>query len=340
MKIKKTFQLLRGWFLTVRAAVLCSLFILFAFIAMHLLGQGSIQELGYSLLLIGVGLGFGALVSFFRYAGRQWMLWDALEHLPPDATRLPNAATEPERCYRELALGYQHKQAAETERIAADERERLDYFTLWVHQIKTPISALDLMAQSEEPIQRELLRQEVFKVSQYVDAALSFQRLRSLHSDLELRTVPLYPLCCSVVKKLRPLFIYRNISLHMEPFSGEALSDPKWLGMAISQVLTNALKYTPAGGVITVSQPEPLLLEVRDTGVGIRAEDLPRVFECGFTGYLGRAGGNPEKSTGIGLYLCKQALDKLGHGISLTSPPEGGVRVVFDLRREAFEPFS
>ena len=340
MNKKHPLRFLRGWLSTVRGTAAAVLFVLAVFVGMHLLGQGRMRELGYSLLLIGLGVCVGMVRSFSRYASRQWRLWDALEHQPPDGAALPMGATEPERCYRELALGYQQTQLDQAQRVTAEERERLDYFTLWVHQIKTPISALDLIAQSEEPVDRELLRQEVFKIGQYVDAALSYQRLQSLHSDLELTAVPLYPLCCAVVKKLRPLFLYRNISLRMAPFSGEALSDPKWLGMALSQVLTNALKYTPSGGSITVSQPEPLLLEVRDTGVGISAEDLPRVFECGFTGRLGRTGSSPEKSTGIGLYLCKQALDKLGHRISITSPPEGGVRAVFDLRREQFETFS
>ena len=126
----------------------------------------------------------------------------------------------------------------------------------------------------------------------------------------------------------------------MEPFQGVALSDAKWLGMALEQVLTNALKYTPPGGSITVGLREPLVLFVRDTGPGIGAEDLPRVFERGFTGRIGRMEREGEKSTGIGLYLCKQACDILGHGVSIASPPGEGVTVTFDLRRERFEPFA
>ena len=151
--------------------------------------------------------------------------------------------------------------------------------------------------------------------------------MQSLHNDLALTEVPLYPLCCSLVKKLRPLFTYRNIRLHMAPFAGAALSDPKWLGMAITQALTNALKYAPVGGEITVALREPLVLEVRDNGRGIPAEDLPRVFSCGFTGALGRQAREGDKSTGIGLYLCKQACDKMGHRVTLASPPGGGVTV-------------
>jgi signal transduction histidine kinase len=143
-----------------------------------------------------------------------------------------------------------------------------------------------------------------------------------------------------VVKQLRPLFLYRKISLHMEPFEGEALSDAKWLGMAITQVMTNALKYTPPGGTVTVTTDGPLLLTIRDTGAGIPAEDLPREFDRGFTGRLGRAERDGEKSTGIGLYLCREACDKLGHRVSIASRPGEGTAVTFDLRRERFESFS
>ena len=340
MSEHRLFRLLSGWLTTVKGTALTAFLIPAAFIIMHLLGQGTPRELNYTLLLIGFGMGYAARRSFVRYARRQLRLWDALLHLPPDADAIPEALTEPERCFRTLCAEWQRMQSREATLASAAERERLDYFTLWVHQIKTPISALDLMAQSGEPLDRELLRQEVFKIGQYADAALSFQRLQSLHDDLALADVPLYPLCCTVVKRLRPIFLYRKISLRMEPFSGTALSDSKWLGMALTQVLTNALKYTPEGGTITVGLREPLVLTVRDTGIGISAEDLPRVFHRGFTGHVGRTGRDYEKSTGIGLYLCKQACEKLGHTVTLASPPEGGVTVTFDLRRERFEVFS
>ena len=340
MSIKTLRRLLAGWFTTIRATAYAALLILAVFITMHLLGQGDVRELGYTLLLVGVGLMLAAASSLIRYTRRQLTLWDALAHLPPDADALPPGENEPERSYRALAAAYQTAQREALSREAQAERERLDYFTLWVHQIKTPISALDLMAQSGEPLRHEPLRQETFKISQYVDMALTYQRLQSLGNDLALTDVPLYPLCCALVKKLRPIFLYRRISLCMEPFAGTALSDPKWLGMAITQVLTNALKYTPEGGTVEIALAAPLQLTVRDTGPGIPACDLPRVFERGFTGTAGRLPGDTDRSTGIGLYLCKQAIDRLGHRIRIESPAGGGVCVTFDLRRQGYEAFS
>ncbi|MDD3213428.1 MAG: sensor histidine kinase [Eubacteriales bacterium] len=333
-------RLLGEWFTTVKTAVFTAGWLLVVFSGLHLLGQGTMHELQYALLLAGIGLGFAALVSFIRYVRRACLLSSALSHLPPDEAGLPDAITTPEEGFRTLANAYRQARNQDAASAAQAERDRLDYFTLWVHQIKTPISALDLMAQSDEPVDRELLRQETFKIGQYVDAALAYQRLQSLSNDLLLCDVPLYPLCCSTVKKLRPIFLYRKISLFMEPFGGAALSDAKWLEMALTQVLTNALKYTPPGGRITIALREPLVLTVSDTGIGIPAEDLPRVFDRGFTGGVGRAQRSGEQSTGIGLYLCKQACGKLGHTVSIASEPGQGTTVTFDLRRESYESYS
>ena len=340
MSGKRFLPLIKGWLTAVRGSLWMAILIPATFIGMHLLGQGTVRELGYTLLLLAFALGYAGIRSFLRYAHTQLRLWDALERLPAEADALPETDSPLQKDYRRLALAYQADQREALAAAAAAERERLDYYTLWVHQIKTPIAALDLAAQSEEPLSRELVRQETIKIGQYADAALTYQRLQSLHNDLSLSVVPLYPLCCSLVKKLRPIFLYRNIRLCMQPFEGSALSDPKWLGMAVTQVLTNALKYTPDGGCITVGMTAPQLLTVQDTGVGISAEDLPRVFDRGFTGALGHTGSESEKSTGIGLYLCKQACDKLGHQVSIHCPEGGGTCVTFDLRRESFENFS
>jgi len=340
MKNIRWTRVLLGWLSTVKYAALTALGITGVFVGLHLLGQGTLHELRYALLITAAGLSIAAVVSLLRYAGRYVALRQAIKNLPLEEAELPHAATQSERDFRTMADGYRRARDEALERAAQAERERLDYFTLWVHQIKTPISALDLMAQSGDPIDNELLRQEVFKIGQYADAALAFQRLQSLPNDLALSEVPLYPLCCSVVRQLRPIFLYRTIALVMEPFEGAALSDPKWLGMALTQVLTNALKYTPPGGRITIALREPQVLSISDTGVGIGPEDLPRVFERGFTGRVGRLEREGEKSTGIGLYLCKQTCDKLKHRVSISSALGVGTAVTFDLRREQFETYD
>jgi signal transduction histidine kinase len=340
MKNIRWARVLFGWLSTVKGAALTALGITGAFVGLHLLGQGTLRELRYALAITAAGLIITAAISLLRYAGRYIAMRQALENLPLEEAALPRATNQAERDFRALADGYRLARDEAVEHAAQAERERLDYFTLWVHQIKTPISALDLMAQSDDTIDNELLRQEVFKIGQYADAALAFQRLQSLPNDLALSKVSLYPLCCSVVRQLRPIFMYRAIALCMEPFDSTALSDPKWLGMALTQVLTNALKYTPAGGRITIVLREPQVLTVSDTGLGIGPEDLPRVFERGFTGRVGRLEREGEKSTGIGLYLCKQACDKLKHHVSIASRLGEGTTVTFDLRRERYETYD
>ncbi len=307
------------------------LFALFPMV--HLLGFGQLRELGYALFLSVMLLLAGFLFTFCRFVIHQLALWKALERLPSDPSRLPPARTPTENDYRKLALAYSREARQQADEAATAELTRTDYYTLWIHQIKTPIAAMNLIAQSETPIDRKQLRQELFKVERYAEAALTFQRLSSIREDLALEMIPLYPLCCKIVRKLRPLFQYRNILLRLEPFDGSALTDEKWLGMALEQVLTNALKYTPEGGQIEIALMPPQVLTISDTGIGIRPEDVPRVFHRGFTGYAGRS---EEKSTGIGLYLCKQACDLLGHKVSLCSELGKGTCVTFDLhRREA-----
>ena len=206
MKKLRPFRLIADWFSTVRGTALAALFLLVIFSGLHLLGAGTLYEMRYALLLAIVGLVAAGVRSFLRYVQRAVSLYAAQQRPPVEEASLPEARTAPERDFRTLADLYRRDRDAAAERAAQAERDRLDYFTLWVHQIKTPIAALDLMAQSDEPIDREVMRQETFKISQYADSALTFQRLQSLPNDLALSEVPLYPLCCTVVKKLRPPF--------------------------------------------------------------------------------------------------------------------------------------
>ena len=330
-------QLLRGYFRTYRRSVLLCLLSPLLFTGMHLLGMGSFSELGYSLLLTGICLFLAWVSSFSRYVTKLLCLRDAARNLMPSAESIPAGDGRIESAYRDLAIAYQQQQNDLLAQAAALDRERTDYYTLWMHQIKTPIAAMDLMAQSDTPLDRELLRQELFKVEQYADAALSYQRLQSLGKDLELAPISLYPLCCSVVRKLRTLFLYRKITLRMDSFEENVLSDAKWLAMVLTQVLTNSLKYTPEGGEIHIWSPRPQVLCIADNGIGIRAEDVPRVFDRGFTGQIGRSS---DKSTGIGLYLCRETCQRLGHRISIASTLGQSTTVTINLRRECYEPFA
>ena len=189
-----------------------------------------------------------------------------------------------------------------------------------------------LLRQEDSELTRELAS-ELFKTEQYVEMALSYQRVNSVSSDFVLGRRPLEPLVRQAVKKYAPLFNRRRIALDLQPLSVQVLTDEKWLCFVVEQLLSNALKYTPTGGRITIRLEPPATLVIQDTGIGIAPEDLPRVCEKGYTGRNGR---QDMRATGIGLYLCKQVLTRLGHGLELRSVPGEGTTVLVDLASADF----
>ncbi|MDD2956825.1 MAG: sensor histidine kinase [Oscillospiraceae bacterium] len=208
-------------------------------------------------------------------------------------------------------------------------RDMTDYYTLWVHQIKTPIAAMGLLLQESGPVPAGELEGELIKINQYVEMVLSYLRLGSDSTDYMLRECPLDDIVRQAVRKFAKLFILKRITLDLQETGRTVLTDEKWLAFVVGQVLSNALKYTPLGGTIRIFN-DGETLAIADNGIGVRLEDQPRVFEKGFTGYNGREN---RKSTGIGLYLCRQVMDRLNHRITLTSRPGQGTLVRLDLSR-------
>ena len=223
--------------------------------------------------------------------------------------------------------------SADRVRLAAENRDRLedmtDYYTLWAHQIKTPIAAARLLLQEDPGAVGTEVEVELLKIEQYVDMVLGYLRLDSESTDYVLRDTDLDGLLRQAVRKFARMFILKKITLDFRETGRTVLTDGKWLSFVVEQVLSNALKYTPAGGRIRIYGDGETLV-IADSGIGIRPEDLPRVFEKGFTGYNGR---EDKKSTGIGLYLCRRVMDRLNHGISIVSRPGQGTLVRLDLSR-------
>ena len=209
------------------------------------------------------------------------------------------------------------------------QNDMLEYYTLWVHQIKTPLAAMRLILQSHPVETGEVLKQELFKVERYVEMGLGYLRLETMSSDLRLELLPVREVVKHAVKKFAPLFIYQKLSLDLKEFENRVITDEKWLLFVLEQLLSNALKYTKQGGV-TIWMDQDDVLYLRDTGAGISPEDLPRVFERGFTGYNGR---REKTSTGLGLYLSKVILDKLQNRIEIDSEPGNGTEVRLYLHR-------
>lgn len=214
-------------------------------------------------------------------------------------------------------------------------REKEDFFALWTHQIKTPIAAMRLLLQSEE-IDPGDCRQELLKIESYVEMALNYLRFEDMSGDMLLESCQLESMVKQVVKKYSTIFIHQHLSVELENLDGTILTDEKWFCFVIEQILSNALKYTKKGGVKIFARDIDNAREIviRDTGMGIRAEDLPRVFEKGYTGYNGRI---DKKASGLGLYLCKGVCEKLGHKISIQSQENKGTDVIITIYQDGLK---
>lgn len=198
-----------------------------------------------------------------------------------------------------------------------------DYYTLWAHQIKTPIAAMRLQLQREDTDVSRACLLELSRVGQYVEMVMAYLRLDSDATDYVFRACALDTVIRAAVKKFAGEFISRRIGLVYAPVHARVVTDEKWLQFVLEQLISNALKYTPAGSV-TIRLEAPATLVIEDTGIGIAPEDLPRIFERGFTGCNGRA---DKKASGLGLYLCARVCKNLGHGLRAESVPGRGTRV-------------
>ena len=222
---------------------------------------------------------------------------------------------------------------------AIEEREKLndlmDYYTLWAHQIKTPIAASSLLVgEIEDKKVKNQLEQELFKIESYVNIVLQYLRLESFHEDLVLKKENLEDLVKEIVKKYAIFFIQKGLGLHLHDLDRTIITDRKWFVVILEQVLSNSLKYTSQGGIEIYFQEDTLY--IKDSGLGIQDADLLRVFERGFSGYNGRL---TQQSSGLGLYLSKKIADELGHQISIASQVGHGTTVMisFSEKKMIFE---
>lgn len=243
---------------------------------------------------------------------------------------LPEAKNEIEKDYGDVAniLFEENKQI----RLKMEERynEMIDYYTMWAHQIKTPIAAMRLNLQNEDSDFSRRLTEDLQRVEQYVEMVLCYLRLDSNSSDYVIREYDIDGIVRQGIKKFASQFIRKKIKLDYRPSDLKVVTDEKWLLFVIEQVLSNSLKYTKQGSIsVFVNDNQELC--IKDTGIGIAPEDLPRIFENGYTGYNGR---NDKKASGIGLYLCKRICKNLGHEITASSALGEGTTIKINLNQK------
>lgn len=309
---------------------------------MYLIGARK-QDLVYAAVLDAILLLITVLVGFFRYSSKVKALSNALKRPVEEQAQLQEATDDVEMLYHRL-LENQSIARSESESSAAIRQSQMrDYYSMWVHQIKTPISAMKLLLEVEREELGQLIcddeqsqyllsdnmdsfEDELFRIEEYVSMALQYQRVSSTENDFVLEKVSVDGVIRDTIKKYAKIMIRRHIGINYSGTGQEVYTDGKWLAFMLEQILSNAIKYTPQGGVTieTAEEKDRFFITIKDTGIGIKAEDLPRVFEKGYTGYNGHA---DKKATGIGLYLCRQMADKLGHTIRMESEIGKGTKV-------------
>ena len=329
MKKTEFFKVIISYFkLHVKEVILFCLFSII-FSVVFWLYNLSVEPIFYALSLSLIIAALFFILDVFKYYKLHKLLCKLKETVKFNIDDLPIPTDIIQQDYNDL-ITIIHKDKINISYNADMNRSDLmDYYTLWAHQIKTPISAMSLLLQSHNNELNGELSSELFKIEEYVGFVLQYLRLENMSSDLLLKEYSLDDIVKQVVRKYAKVFIRKKISFNFTELNCNVLTDEKWLVFVIEQLLSNALKYTTNGSIsIYMDEFFEKTLIIEDTGIGIQDEDLPRVFEKGFTGYNGRSN---KKSTGIGLYLCKQILNKLSHSIIIESNVGKGTKVIINL---------
>ena len=248
----------------------------------------------------------------------------------PDLPEPEGGPAGQEAAYQTAIVSLTGRLSDRTAEARAERDDLLDYFTMWAHQAKTPLAAMRLLLQSEGELSKAELEQELFQTERYVGMAMDYLRLGSETSDLVLAPVPLDPVIRQSLRRFARMFILKKLTLQYAGTRLAPVTDSRWVGFLLEQLLSNAVKYTPAGGTVTV-EVRDRTLSVSDTGVGIRPEDLPLIFAKGYTGCTGHA---EPTSSGLGLYLCARAAKKLGCTLTARSEPGRGTEMLLTFPRQ------
>ncbi|MBQ0084517.1 MAG: sensor histidine kinase [Clostridiales bacterium] len=243
---------------------------------------------------------------------------------------LPKSETISEEDYAEICKSLCAENIENRAEAQKSYRDMIDYYTVWAHQIKTPIASMKLALENEDTDLSRHLNAQLFRTQQYADMVLAFLRLDSDSSDYLFAEYSLDDILRQSFKKFAPDFIGRKLYLEFNPTGISVVTDEKWLSFVIEQLLSNALKYTVCGG-ITTEKVDQNTIVIRDTGIGIAREDLPRIFEKGYTGVSGRT---DKSSSGLGLYLVHRICENLGIGIKITSDIGKGTQVYLSFKQE------
>ena len=296
-------------------------------LALFLIASGNgIQTVLFILVVWLIVLASCLLLFYFSRKKYLNKLLDMTEQLK-ERYLLPEIMQEPERADEQVF--YQIMKMAEKsmlERIGEVQRERKEYkeyIEQWIHEVKTPITAIKLICENNRcSFTRELMA-ELENINRFTEQALYYARSEHTEKDYSVREISLSDVVHGAISDNKYLLRQNNVAVTVEDVEYSIYSDDKWLRFILDQLISNAVKYRadqPALHFFAVKENDSIILSVEDNGIGIPQSDLPRIFEKGFTGQNGRM---IRSSTGIGLYLCRRLCDKLGIGISASSEGKG-----------------
>lgn len=301
-----------------------------------------LTSIWYPLLICSVFYAVLVGYDFVGYKKAHRKRMEALKSIDVNLDGLQNGTTLMEKDYR-LLLEELMKRKNDCIFMEKNTREEaLSYTTLWTHQIKIPLTALQLMASDlEDPLRGDMLAR-LFEIEQYADMMLQYQRLEREQGDYVFREYSVKSMVNQAVKYYARIFISTGISVKVDiPEECKVVTDEKWMVFVLKQIISNSLKYTKKGSIVITAAMassdlsadksrlnqeglSPVVVSVKDTGIGIAPEDLPRIFERGYTGYNGR---KDKKATGIGLFLVDRILKTLNHKIKIESKVNEGTTV-------------
>lgn len=206
-----------------------------------------------------------------------------------------------------------------------EERNDLEeYFLLWIHQIKTPITVCNLILGKPDADYR--LKEQIFYIEDYTNMAMNYLKLKTRTSDMDICEADLDSIISGVIKKYSIIFIEKKIKLNYKKTEAKVVSDTKWLSILLEQVISNALKYTKSGEITILYDKKTNKLTVKDTGIGIPSSDIKKIFDRGYSGFNGRLN---EKSSGLGLYMVGKIAEILNVEIEVKSELNAGSEFSF-----------
>ena len=261
-------------------------------------------------------------LSFFRFKNT---IQDLNDWAKDTSLKKPDLIRDTK--FSEIMISIQEENKQISNAFELKMKDFKEYISIWTHQIKTPLFSLDLIL-NDHPVDSHAAKNEVFEIEEYINSLLSYMRLESLSTDFVFEQASLDELINSSIKKYAKVFIRKKNKVDFKASKLKLTTDKKWFGLILDQILSNANKYTDKGEISIYVEGKNLIIE--DTGIGIRNEDLPRVFDKSYTGYNGRI---YKKSTGIGLNLVKTAAENLSIDVSIESKVDVGTKVILNLSR-------